>query len=158
MKRQVARILIVEDDEDKRAKVVALVREQFSNFEIVEARSFQSGLRAVEEHDPDLIVLDMTMRNFDKSPTDDGGRPHPFAGREILRQMKREGRFIPTVIITQFEEFGDERNKVTLAQLTSELGSRFSNYRGTVEYRHHIDAWQGELKQRIEHISQELDR
>jgi len=150
------KILIVEDDEDKRAKIVILVRQNFSDLEIIEARSFQSGLRAVEEDSPDFMILDMTMRNFDKSPTEDGGRPHHFAGREILRQMKREAMSIPTVIITQFEEFGDDENKVTLSQLTSELENRFPNYRGTVEYRHHIDAWQMELKIRIEGIIAEL--
>jgi CheY-like chemotaxis protein len=152
------RILIVEDDEDKRSKIVELVREHFTKFEIVEARSFQSGLRAVEEDNPDLVILDMTMRNFDKSPTEDGGRPHPFAGREILRQMKRERKMIPTVIITQFEEFGDDENKVTLPQLTSELEERFPNYRGTVEYRHHIDAWRGELRRKIDVIVREIGR
>lgn len=150
------KILIVEDDEDKRAKVVSLVRQNFVELEIIEARSFQSGLRAVEEDTPDIMILDMTMRNFDKSPTEDGGRPHHFAGREILRQMKREAISIPTVIITQFEEFGDDENKVTLSQLTSELEHRFPNYRGTVEYRHHIDAWQAELKVRIEGMIAEL--
>ncbi|PPD10303.1 MAG: response regulator [Methylocystis sp.] len=150
------RILIVEDDEDKRGKIVVLVTKHFAEFEIIEARSFQSGLRAVEEDNPDLVILDMTMRNFDKSPTEDGGRPHPFAGREILRQMKRERKMIPTIIITQFEEFGDDQNKVTLPQLTSELEQRFPNYRGTIEYRHHIDAWQSELKVRIESIVREL--
>lgn len=138
--------LVVEDDEEKRQKVVGLIKENFNEVEIIEARSFQSGLRAVEEMSPDIIVLDMTMRNFDKSPTEDGGRPHPFAGREILRQMKREGVKTPTVIITQFEEFGDDDNKVTLNQLTSELNSKFPNYRGTISYRHHIDSWRDELK------------
>lgn len=139
-------VLIVEDDEEKRAKVVSLVRSDFPNLNIIEARSFQSGLRAVEEEGPDLIVLDMTMRNFDKSPTEDGGRPHPFAGREILRQMKRDAIRTPTVIITQFEEFGDDENKVTLHQLTTDLRERFPNYRGTVSYRHHIDAWKNDLR------------
>lgn len=143
------RILVVEDDEEKRAKVVALTRENFPQLQVTEARSLQSGLRAVEMHSPDLIILDMTMRNFDKSPTEDGGRPHPFAGREILRQMKRDRQAVPTIIITQFEEFGDDENKITLAQLTAELASRFPNYRGTVEYRHHIDAWQSDLKRLI---------
>lgn len=139
------RVLIAEDDEDKRAKILQLINVNYPDWELLEARSFQSGLRSVENDCPDLVILDMTMRNYDKSITEDGGKPHHFAGREILRQMKRERIAIPTIVITQFDEFGEEGNKVTLDQLKAELSNRFPSYRGTVRFRHNIDSWKSEL-------------
>ncbi len=140
------KFLVAEDDDDKRQRIIEVLQASFPNWDILEARSFQSGLRAVEEDCPDIAILDMTMRNFDKSVSEDGGRPHHFAGREILRQMKREGNSTPALIVTQFDEFGEEGNKVTIRQLNQELAERFDNYRGTVQYRHNIESWKEHLR------------
>lgn len=152
------KVLVAEDDETKREKILGLLIEHYPEWVIIEARSFQSGLRAVEDDEPDLIILDMTMRNYDKSIDEDGGKPHHFAGREILRQMKREGIYKPSIIMTQFDEFGDEGNKTTLEQLKQELEKRFPSYRGTVRFRHNIDSWKQELLKLIKSSILEIEK
>ncbi|MBW9051088.1 response regulator [Rhizobium mesosinicum] len=140
------KLLIVEDDEEKASRVsefmTATYRPESTNI----ARSFQTGLRAALEQSFDLLLLDMTMTNFDRSVQDDGGRPHPFAGREILRQLLREGVHLPVIVLTQFGRFGEESEAMTLAELEAELRSRFPDYLGIVHYRSNADNWKGQLR------------
>lgn len=142
-------VLIVEDDDDKAGDVSNFVRGRYDIGEITIARSLQSGLREILRGGHDLILLDMTMRNFDRSVEEDGGRPHHFAGREILRQMKREELRVPVIIVTHFERFGEEAEEVTLTDLKEELQERFPDYLGTVHYRSNVDEWKLRLAELI---------
>ena len=135
------KVLIVEDDDGKRKELTDFVKDFYKVSDVQSARSFQSGLRAINEFQPDFVFLDMTMRNFDRTPTEDGGRPHPFAGREILRQMQRSRIAIPVLVVTQFDRFGEETDYMTLAELTNELERKFSNYIGVVRYKGNVDDW-----------------
>lgn len=135
------KVLIVEDDDDKRSELASFIEGYYAVDSIDTARSFQSGLKRIFELKPDLVLLDMTMPNFDRSITDDGGRPHPFAGREILRQMQRARVRIPVLVVTQFDRFGEEMDYTTLPQLKAELKSQFPNYLGAVQFKGNIDDW-----------------
>lgn len=139
-------ILIIEDDRDKEDQLVRFLNQEFPTVEIEVARSLQSGLKLALFSESDLLLLDMTMTNFDRTPSEDGGRPQHFAGREILRQMSREGNLTPTIIVTQFDRFGQETNALTLEELEHELHHSFSNYLGTIRYRENIDDWKSNLK------------
>jgi chemotaxis response regulator CheB len=143
------KVLIVEDDDHKRSDLEAFVQEYYDVNELLIARSFQSGIRSIFEKSPDFVLLDMTMRNFDRTLTEEGGRPHPFAGREILRQMQRSRISIPVLVVTHFDRFGEEANYMTLEELTEELSSKFSNYIGTVHYRSNVDDWKPALAELI---------
>src|SRR5258708_21446273 len=59
----IAPILVVDDD----AKIVTLVRTYLERdgFPVVEARDGLSALRAVEEHEPQLVVLDLMLPELD---------------------------------------------------------------------------------------------
>lgn len=139
------KILVAEDDEDKLEDIVSLINEHYPNANIDTAKSLQSGLSQALTNEHDLLLIDMTMPNFDRTVTDDGGRPHAFAGREILRQMRRRGVNTPAIIVTHFHRFGPEDDFTTLEQLKVELETRFDNYVGTVQYRSNVDDWRGEL-------------
>jgi DNA-binding response OmpR family regulator len=139
------KILVVEDDDDKRERLMQFVGERYPAVSLVYARSLQSGLRAIFGGRPDLILLDMAMKNFDLTVDEDGGRPHSFAGKEILRQMQRKRLEVPTIVVTQFDRFGEEADYVTIDELKGELEKRFKNYVGTVQYRSNIDSWKDAL-------------
>lgn len=140
------KLLIVEDDEEKASRVATYMNETY-DLEVTQiAKSFQTGLRAALEGSFDLLLLDMTMTNFDRSIREDGGRPHHFAGREILRQMLREGVRIPVIVLTQFGRFGEESEAMTLAELEEELRFRFPDYLGIVHYRSNSDSWKRQLE------------
>jgi CheY-like chemotaxis protein len=139
------RLLIIEDDDDKAKALSSFVEEAFYISHLSVARSMQTGLLAALAEDHDLILLDMTMTNYERSIQEDGGRPHHFAGREILRQMLREDVLTPVVVVTQFGRFGEESEEVTLSDLQTELKARFPQYLGTVHYRSNVDDWTKQL-------------
>lgn len=142
-------VLIVEDDDDKASKLSSFIDSTYVVRNLKVAKSLQTGLRAALSGDWDLLLLDMTMTNFDRSPSEDGGRPHHFAGREILRRLQREGVHVPTIIVTQFGRFGEESEKVTLSDLKEELRSRFVDYVGTIHYQSNVDEWKDKLSDMI---------
>ena len=142
-------VLIVEDDDDKASKLSAYIDVTYDVKNLKVAKSLQTGLRAALSGDWNLLLLDMTMTNFDRSPSEDGGRPHHFAGREILRRLQREEVHIPAIIVTQFGRFGEESEQVTLTELKHELHSRFQDYLGTVHYQSNVDEWKDELSRMI---------
>lgn len=141
-------ILVVEDQEDKSDDIVLHLRD------IVEERlsctvrgSLRSGLKElVDFMDYDLIILDMSMPNFDPSVDDPvGGTPESFAGREFLFQMNVRKIFIPVVVVTQYSIFS--RGAITLDDINSELNKKYGEfYLGAVYYSSSSNQWKSELK------------
>jgi excisionase family DNA binding protein len=78
-------VLIVDDDPGTRALVRASL--ELEGFEVVEAESGTTGLAAVDEESPDLILLDVMMPQMD--------------GWEMLRRVQEvHGGAIPVVMFS----------------------------------------------------------
>lgn len=145
------RILIVEDDENKREQIISHLKERDSKCEIIERRSYQSGLKEIVMNSCDVILLDMSMPTYDKSPTESGGRPRPFGGREILNQMESRGLAIPVIVVTQFETFGEDPTTLSLSELDDELRKNHEHiYRGAVYYNTALNNWRDDLADLLE--------
>ena len=141
------RILIIEDDQNKRRQLVEFLCNTFPKCCVDEKFSYQSGLKEILRGGYDLILLDMSMPTYDISPNERGGRPRVFGGKEILRQMQRRGLVIPVVIVTQFESFGDADEAVSLSELCEQLGKDYGSiYRGFVYYNAALDNWKRDLE------------
>lgn len=152
-------ILIVEDDENKRSQIQRCIAEAFPSASVAIARSFHSGLRAIMAGGLDLILLDMTMPTFDITADEDGGRPQAYAGREILRQMERRALFTPTIVITQFDKFGEGSHALTIKQLDAQLKDAHpGRYRGAVYYDVTIEGWKESLADMIRATKADADR
>lgn len=140
------KVLIIEDDINKINQVTLNLMENFSDYEIEQKFSYQSGLKSILKKEHNLILLDMSMPNFDITQTDDGGRPKAFAGKEILRQMKRRQIKIPVIIITQFEKFGEISNRTSVEELTEQLATNYKpNFKGIVHYNPSEKDWVTDL-------------
>ncbi len=149
------KLLIVEDDDNKSSQLKQFLREAVADVTTTVARSLQSGLREVRGNPPDLVLLDMTLPNYDIGPDEPGGSTHPFGGREFLRQMRRFKIGVPVIVITQFETFGSGAEMTTLKELDQELRANHSNvYRGVVYYHAAIQSWKDQLKVLIAQNSQ----
>lgn len=144
------KMLIIEDDEDKLKILEEFICAEFPEYIIETAKSYNSGLRAViKGRDAyDFLLLDMSMPNYDVSPSEpSGGNPESFAGSELLAQMKLRGIKIPTIVVTMFDAFGDQSSKVSLSQLVDKLSTQFRpTFRGTVYYNPAEDGWRSSLK------------
>lgn len=85
------KILIIEDDKNKLKQVTSFLRKIYINTEIIERYSYNSGIRELLTGSRfDLLLLDMSMPTFDITSVESGGRPKPFAGKEILRKLKKK--------------------------------------------------------------------
>jgi len=142
--------LVVEDDENKRRQIVEFLATEFPQFNTIIAQSYQGGLKAIVSEKPDVVLLDMSMPSFDISADDDGGGKQAFAGREILRQLFRRGLFVPVVVVTQFDQFGDPGSVVTLGELDGRLRIAYPQiYAGAVFYSAGSDSWKVDLENRL---------
>lgn len=146
------RLLIIEDADEKLNDLIDWAEDKFERLNVVTAKSLHTGKSAAIDPSIDLVLLDMTMRNYERTPEEEGGRPHAFAGREIMRRMHRERVKTPVIVVTQFDRFGDEDDFKTLADLKDELRSKFSNYVGTVQYRSNVDEWRQNLEDLIDQV------
>jgi len=147
------KILIVEDDEDKRQQLLAFISAEL-DADIVEARSYQSGMKALLAERFDLVLLDMSMTTFDKTPPENGGRPQPYAGREILQQMARRSIETNVIVVTQFDRFGRDDDEITLPELDKSLSQGFSRtYKGAVHYSVKYAGWQDVLRNFLKELN-----
>ncbi|MGD0626570.1 MAG: response regulator [Thermodesulfobacteriota bacterium] len=145
------RILVIEDDENKRSQLVAFLQEAIEASSIQIAKSLQRALRKISKETFDLILLDMTLPTFDIAVEEDGGRPRIYGGREILRQMERNEINTPVIMVTQFDRFGKGADSLTLKQLDSQLQIAHSkNYAGSVFYNPAVESWKPNLRELID--------
>jgi CheY-like chemotaxis protein len=146
-------ILIVEDDENKRTQIVQFLQQEYPGCVFRVERSLQSGLRHIRSSSPDLVLLDMTLPNYDAGPDESGGQTHKLGGREFLRQMDRFDILAPVIVVTQFETFGKGEKAIDLATLDRDLRRDHSAvYRGAVYYHAARDGWKQDLKNSIQKL------
>ncbi len=141
------RILLVEDQPEKREQVRHFIHGTMSpDADICDASSLRMAIRHLVSGTLfDLILLDMSMPNFDATPQDPIGRsPESFAGKELLEQMKLRSITIPVIVLTQYSAF--EGGTITLESLAAEFRHQYSDfYLGAVYYNSASAAWQKHL-------------
>ncbi len=147
------RFLVVEDDDNKRRNILEFLGVHFTGIEVVQSASLVTGLREARRISPDLVILDMTLPNYDSNGPDPDGRMHAFGGKEFLRQMARMAGTSKVIVLTQFESFGEAPNVTGLVDLDAELRQKFpALYVGAVYYHASINEWEKNLKSMIESL------
>lgn len=142
-------ILIVEDNENKLKNVKLFLQSRYADANLSEAHSFNAGRKKLFEQDWDLVILDMSLPTYDITYTENGGDKKPVAGKNIIKRMKHRGVNFPTVVLTQFESFDDE--KISLETLNRELAEEYGDiWKGTIYYS--SDDWESELSELLDKI------
>lgn len=150
------KILIVEDDNNKRRHLVELVREAVPSAAVEECGSYQSGLSAALANDYDLLILDMSMPTFD-SMSGTSGQHRRFAGRDIIRELDRRRRVTRAIVVTQFETFGEGSNRRTLDELHEELARNYAAIYDSIVYYHAAQSdWREALGRRVAEVGRKL--
>jgi two-component system OmpR family response regulator len=88
-----AGILVVDDEESLVDLVSSALR--FAGYEVRTENNGFDALRAVKEHTPDLIVLDVNMPEMD--------------GFEVCRRLRRDGNTVPVIFLTARDDIEDLR-------------------------------------------------
>jgi len=145
------KILVAEDDQNKRARLLEHVIPLVGEENVVAVGSIQGAVRALTTHPFSLIILDMSMPTFEVGPDDDGGRPQAYAGREVLRQIVRRKLHVMSVVVTQFDRFGQGKDALTLDQLRDALAVEHGPaYLGCIYYDPRSGEWKDALTKAIE--------
>lgn len=147
------KFLIIEDDPNKSRQIMEFLKEDFDNASIAECRSYRSGLNNIIKDPPEVLILDMTMPTYDISSTEKGGRTRAYAGMEILGEIKRKKINLKVIIVTQFENFGEGGNIMTLEEIKDLLLNDFPNhYLCTISYQPSEAKWRKELSHAIKGV------
>lgn len=148
------KILLVEDDEHKMNDIILYLKTTMKDVNIDTAYSIASGVETAINNLYDLVLLDMTIPNFDITETSDGGKSYKNGGEIIVKELLDEEIDFRCAIITQYETFNNE----TIDQ----IGLRMKvlcgdNYYGYVKYSTSDNSWKDSLKKLIEHVADNLN-
>lgn len=139
-------IYIVEDDFLKASRLRDFLIKNIPEVDCTIHGSFQSGLRAIQQATPDLVILDMTLPTFDRAGSDREGRLRPLGGYDLMRKLVHHAVTVSVIVVTQLETFGEGADQVTFPELVDRCARDFPNiFRGAVHFRQSDSAWQLEL-------------
>lgn len=84
----------------------------------------------------------MSLPTYTVSHTENGGTKKPMAGKEIIKRMYSRKIYIPTIVITQFDIFGELQ--ISIDALNNEFEEKYSMiWKGTISYNK--QGWQDKL-------------
>lgn len=147
------RVLVVEDEDPKRANILAALRRFRPDSTPVEARSVSSAIQHLRGSTPDLILLDMSLPTFDVGPGESGGRPQGFGGVEVLRYIDRFGIRVPVIVITAYEAFAKDGRQINLTALEDQLKKAHGEmFIGIVYYNSVYETWLEDLSSAIDRV------
>ncbi len=144
------KILFIEDHPYKLGQILNFLKESIPTADVEIRNSYNSGLKELVLYNQnyDLLLLDISMPNYDISAEESGGEFLPMAGKLILKEMYL--REIPTkaIVVTMYGNFEDGTK---LVELDKTLLREFSdNYIGYVYFTAASTEWKTQLKKLIE--------
>lgn len=143
------KLLLIEDDDKKRNSVLSFINSEIPDNSVDEGFSVESGVQLAVDNPYDLIILDMTIPNFDKTGGRNGGNSFKNGGEIIVRELLDEDVHFKCVVLTQYETFNNE----TIDEISNRIKSRCGeNYLGYIKYSTLDDEWKKQLKQVIANV------
>lgn len=146
------KILFIEDHPYKLGQVLDFLSETFHDAQVEVRNSYNSGLRELitNSSNYDLLLLDISMPNYDISPEENGGDFLPLAGKLILKEMYLREISTKAIVVTMHGSFDDGTK---LAELDNKLKAEFSdNYVGHVYFSAVSTEWKKPLENIIKQI------
>lgn len=138
----ISKLLIVDDDNYKTVNIEKLIASYNNSIEVSIERALNPGLLRIRNDSFDLIILDMSLPLFDKA---ESSNFNPFGGIKFLKEMKRKRIEIPTIIVTQYEIFGEGETRKTSEMIDIQCKEEFNNYYGLVIYSSINNKWKERL-------------
>ncbi|MDP5147565.1 hypothetical protein ORI98_14070 [Shewanella sp. ULN5] len=147
--------LIAEDQLDKATDIVDVLKENYKNSDFDYSVSYAGTAKKIKKLDFDIIILDMSMPNFDPKP---GEKPalKALAGRDIMAKMQYRKKFVPVIVVTQFDIFGRHSDAVSIDKLSIDLNNDFPNiFSGCVYYNTQSKSWEEDLIKIVDGLTDE---
>ena len=141
------KILIIEDTDYKIKSICHFLETLQFPHDLKIARSFQSGLRELNEFSPQIVILDMSLPTVDESESHAESRFRVFGGRDILGEIEFEDYACKVIVLTQFDHFGPQTDSIDHITLFKDLEKRFPNiFAGGVYYNNLNSVWEQQLR------------
>lgn len=140
------KILIIEDDDHKCSEITTFLKESFPKIFLKFGKSYQSGIQEATSAQYDLLLLDMSIPNFDINENEDGGSILKNGGELIIMELIDENVNFKCLILTQYETFNDETLDAIDLRLKENCGDK---YIGCIRYSAWKDDWKELLKNAI---------
>jgi CheY-like chemotaxis protein len=151
-------VLVAEDEDSKRERISAVLRDAFPRMTLMEARSVRSAIRKLRDTPPDILILDMSLPTFDIAAGEPGGRPQGFGGIEVVRHMERDDVSVPIIVVTQHPVIPKDGRLIELAGLEAMVRAESpSGFRGLIYYNTLTGLWRGELLALMTQTMDELE-
>ena len=142
------RILVVEDDEFKAEQLRPILRRRG---EIVLAQSVREAVVTVLSSSFDLVVLDMALPTFTKSPLSSGGTAQAQGGMEVVRALRSRRASVPVIIVSQYPDLEIEGSFVALQSCPEVLQERYDvNLVGAVLFDFDDRSWEERFRGLVE--------
>ncbi len=134
------KVLLVEDNQHKTTQITDYINSYFPLAKVSLRKSYNSGLRElIKKQDYDIILLDMSLPNYDIEGGESGDDFEPLAGKYLLSEMYRREINVKVSIITMYESYVDE-------EFNADLKLNFPNYEGVIYFNlNDPDGWKAEL-------------
>jgi CheY-like chemotaxis protein len=141
------KILFIEDNRTKAEDVSLFMSENYPKINFVIKESFASGLRELFRTEYDLLFLDMSIPTRDGDANSLINNFEQLGGYQILSEIKRKKKQIPTILITMFNDFGVNSSFINLEEINEICIHEFSEfYLGAVFYTSRENSWKEKLK------------
>lgn len=139
-------ILFIEDNRTKADDVSLFMSHNYPHINFVVRESFTSGLRELFAKKYDFLFLDMSIPTREGDTNSLINNFEQLGGYQILSEMKRKNKQIPTILITMFNDFGINSSFVNLEEINQICIDQFSQfYKGAVFYSSRENSWKERL-------------
>ncbi|MEY9335514.1 DNA-binding NarL/FixJ family response regulator [Pseudomonas protegens] len=138
------KVLIIEDNQLKREKIMDYLRQSFE-VSIMEAASYNSGLTAAHDEEFDFMILDMSMPTFDRNESTQGGRFRPLAGRDIAAKLAKSKKLMPFVVLSGYKDFSVNEQTLSIDQIHDLLATLGGEYKGCIQFDSTELSWKEKL-------------
>lgn len=143
------KLLIVDDDNYKTMNIKKLIANVNNNIKIIVEKALNPGLRRIRLEEFDIVILDMSLPLFDVS---ESSNFNAFGGISFLKEMRRRRIIIPTIIVTQYEIFGEGESQKTSEMIDKQCKDEFENYKGIIIYSSGNNKWKEQMVKKIGEI------
>jgi hypothetical protein len=145
---------IIDDSSYKVDSLFTILSRKFPGDSIEVARTFQSGMKLLEDYAPDVVLLDMSLPTSERQDGRIGGRGRIYGGRELMAEMEFMEINPKVIVVSQFETFREDGVSVDLAVLLKELEQDFpALYVGGVFYSTVDNTWECKLDALLDKIT-----
>ena len=114
---------------------------------VVIAQSVKDAVRAVDERQYNLIILDMALPTFMKQVKSAGGTTQASGGVEVIRAIQRAGLTSRIIIVSQYPDLEIGGRYLPLEKSAEFLSEKYGvNVIGAVRYDYDDKSWVKEFQ------------